>query len=191
MQSKNYSVVFRLIHWSITFAVFFILITIFLRLTWMNKNNMAEIAQNYLTKEGISITQDQAFALAKKIRNPMWNWHIYAGYVLAGLFGIRFIIPLFGSMKFQNPLAKNQAGIEKFKNWTYIVFYACIVVTLSTGLLMKFGPEALSEPCEDIHVLSLYYLIPFIVIHLVGVLKAEFTNQKGIVSSVIRGKMDK
>ncbi|MFZ1806312.1 MAG: cytochrome b/b6 domain-containing protein [Cyclobacteriaceae bacterium] len=41
---------------------------------------------------------------------------------------------------------------------------------------------------EEIHVLSIYYLVPFIVVHLTGVLLAEFTDQKGIVSRIVSGE---
>jgi cytochrome b len=40
---------------------------------------------------------------------------------------------------------------------------------------------------EEIHVLGIYYLIAFIAIHLAGVLIAEFTDQKGIVSRIVSG----
>lgn len=190
MKAVYYSRTYRILHWAIAFALLFLLITIFLRLTWMNKNNMAEIIQSYLSSEGVAISKDQTIALAKKIRNPMWNWHIYTGYVLTGLFAIRFLLPLFGTMKFQNPFVKGLSIKDRFKKWTYIVFYACIAVSLTTGLLMKFGPESIEKSAENIHVLALYYLIPFILIHLSGVLIAEFTVQKGIISKIIRGNKE-
>ena len=40
----------------------------------------------------------------------------------------------------------------------------------------------------EIHELGVYYLVAFIIIHLAGVLIAEFTNQKGIISKIISGK---
>jgi Ni,Fe-hydrogenase I cytochrome b subunit len=41
-------------------------------------------------------------------------------------------------------------------------------------------------------VLGIYYLIAFIGIHLTGVLIAEFTDQKGIISRIVSGsKKDK
>lgn len=40
---------------------------------------------------------------------------------------------------------------------------------------------------EGIHVLGIYYLIAFIVIHLAGVFIGEFTNQKGIISRIVSG----
>lgn len=187
MKNKNYSAVYRIIHWSIAISMVLLLITIFLRLTWMNKNNVAEIIQNYLNTTDQSLTQDQLIVLAKKIRQPMWDWHIYLGYVLTGLFITRFFLSFFGEMKFQNPLNKELILKEKFQNWIYLIFYVCVVISLSTGLLIKFGPKELKNPMEEIHVLSIYYLIAFIILHVGGVLWSEFTNQKGILSKIVSG----
>jgi cytochrome b561 len=72
-------------HWAIALCVFILLLTIFLRLTWMNKENVADIIQNYLAATGTTLSRDELIVLAKQIRKPMWDWHIYAGYVLTGL----------------------------------------------------------------------------------------------------------
>ncbi len=190
-ENTNYSTIYRIIHWSIAISFILLLITIFLRLTWMNKDNMASIIKDYLGSNGLELSQKQLIDLAKKIRQPMWIWHIYIGYVLVGLFSIRFILAAFGTVGIQNPLAKNQTTKEKFQKWTYIVFYCCVVVSLVTGLLIKFGPKTIKEPMEEIHVLSLYYLLAFIGLHIAGVLIAEFTNQKGIVSRIVSGSKNK
>lgn len=187
MENRNYSAVYRIIHWSIAISMVLLLMTIFLRLTWMNKNNVAEIIQNYLKTTDQALTQDQLIVLAKKIRQPMWDWHIYLGYVLTGLFGLRFMLPFFGEMKFQNPFNKELILKEKFQNWVYLIFYGCVVVSLSTGLLIKFGPKELKNSMEEIHVLSIYYLIAFVILHIGGVLWSEFTNQKGILSKIVSG----
>lgn len=117
----------------------------------------------------------------------MWNWHIYIGYVLVGLFSIRFILPIFGHMKFQNPFDKNLSAKMKFQKWIYIIFYICVIVSLLTGLITELGPKELKKTMEEIHVLSIYYLLAFIGIHLAGVLIAEFSDQKGIISRIISG----
>ncbi|MBK5214397.1 MAG: cytochrome b/b6 domain-containing protein [Flavobacteriaceae bacterium] len=187
MENTKYSKVYRIIHWAIAVSFLLLLITIFLRLTWMNKFNMAAIIQDYLSGTDQVLTQDQLIALAKKIRQPMWDWHIYLGYVLTGLFSLRFILPLFGNMKFQNPFAKNLSIKEKFQKWTYIVFYLCVVTSLTTGLIIEFGSKELKKPMEEIHVLGIYYLVGFIVIHVAGVIIAEFTAHKGIISRIVRG----
>ncbi len=187
MENTKYSTLYRIIHWSIAISFILLLFTIFLRLTWMNKNNVAAIIQDYLSETDQVLSQEQLIVLAKKIRQPMWNWHIYIGYVLTGLFSLRFILPLFGQMKFQNPFAKNLTLKEKIQKWTYLIFYLCVAVSLTTGLIIEFGSRNLKKPMEEIHVLSIYYLIGFIILHLGGVFIAEFTNQKGIISRIVSG----
>lgn len=191
MEKTTYSKIYRIIHWAIAVSFLLLLITIFLRLTWMNKYNMAEIIENYLISTEQSLPQDQLIVLAKKIRQPMWDWHVYIGYVLVGLFSIRFLLPAFGQMKLQNPLSKNLSTKKRIQKWTYIIFYVCVMVSLVTGLIIELGPKELKKPMEEIHVLGIYYLTAFIVIHLAGVLIAEFTNEKGIVSRIVSGLKDK
>lgn len=187
METTNYTRVYRIIHWAIAITFLLLLITIFLRLTWMNKYNMADIIQEYLKGTNQTLTYDEAVLLAKQIRKPMWEWHIYLGYVLVGLFSIRFTLPFFGKMKLQNPLAKELSLKVKFQKWAYIIFYICVVGSLITGLLIEWGPKDWKKPVEEIHELGVYYLVGFIVIHLAGVVIAEFTNQKGIISRIVSG----
>ncbi len=189
-EKTKYSKVYRIIHWAIAVSFLLLLITIFLRLTWMNKFNMAAIIQEYLNGTDQTLSQEQLITLAKKIRQPMWDWHIYIGYVLVGLFSIRFILPSFGRMKIQNPFDKNLSTKMKLQKWTYIIFYFCVIVSLITGLIIELGPKEFKKPMEEIHILGIYYLIAFIAIHLAGVLIAEFTDQKGIISRIVSGTKD-
>lgn len=191
MENTKYSTLYRIIHWLIAISFMLLLITIFLRLTWMNKNNVAAIIQDYLSGTDQVLSQEQLIVLAKKIRQPMWNWHIYIGYVLTGLFSLRFILPLFGHMKFQNPFVRSLTLKEKIQKWTYLIFYLCVIVSLVTGLIIEFGAKSLKKPMEEIHVLSIYYLIGFIILHLGGVFIAEFTTQKGIISRIVSGSKKK
>ncbi|CAM3999160.1 cytochrome b/b6 domain-containing protein [Flavobacterium weaverense] len=187
MKTRNYSVVYRIMHWSIAICLTLMLITIFLRLTWMNKTNMAIIIQDYLATTSQSLSQEEAIILAKKIRKPMWDWHIYIGYALVGLYSLRLILPFFGQMKFTSPLNSALSVKEKFQYWVYIIFYLCIAVSLTTGLIIVLGPENLKDSMEQIHVLSIYYLLSFIILHLGGVFIAELTNQKGLISRMVSG----
>jgi len=54
-------------------------------------------------------------ALAKRIRQPIQIWHIYLGYVLTGLFILRFMLAPLGHMKFQNPFDKILTLKEKLQ----------------------------------------------------------------------------
>ncbi|GET25934.1 cytochrome b/b6 domain-containing protein [Prolixibacter sp. NT017] len=187
MEKTTYSKIYRVIHWAIGISFLLLLITIFLRSTWLSNRHMAGIIENYLKGAGVTLTRRQIFGLAHQIQEPMWQWHIYLGYILTGLFAIRFTLPLFGEMKFQNPLGKGLPAKEKLKKWTYIVFYVLVVASLTTGLLMEWGPGNWRRPLEEIHQLSIYYLLTFIVIHWAGVFIAEFTDEKGIVSRIVSG----
>ncbi|WP_426063321.1 cytochrome b/b6 domain-containing protein [Flavobacterium sp. DSP2-3-1] len=187
MKNREYSAIYRIMHWSIAICMTLLLVTIFLRLTWMNKNNVALIIQDYLATTDQKLTQDQLITLAKKIRKPMWDWHIYIGYALVGLYSIRIALPFFGKMKFSNPFNKDLGNKEKFQYWTYLIFYVCVVISLITGLIIVLGPKNLKEPMEEIHVLSIYYLLAFIVIHLSGVFFSELTTQQGLISRIVSG----
>ncbi|MCK6649461.1 MAG: cytochrome b/b6 domain-containing protein [Bacteroidia bacterium] len=133
MEQTKYSKVYRIIHWATAISFILLLLTIFLRLTWLNKFNVAAIIQDYLSGTDQVLSQEQLTALAKKIRQPMWDWHMYIG---------------------------------------------------------EFGPKELKKSMESIHVLGTYYLVAFIGLHLGGVLMAEFTSQKGIISRIISGTKD-
>ena len=126
MENKNYSIIFRLLHWSIAICIFMILITIFLRMTWMNKYNVASIIQDYLATTNQMLTYDEIVVLAKQIRKPMWNWHIYIGYILVGLISLRFSLSAFGVVIFQNPFLKKLQAKKKFQYWIYLFFYTFI-----------------------------------------------------------------
>ena len=104
MEKKNYSKIYRIMHWLMAISFTLLLFTIFLRLTWLNKYNVADIMKDFLVDTDQTLSQDQLIKLAKKIRQPMWDWHIYLGYFITGLFVMRFALPFFGKMKVQNPL---------------------------------------------------------------------------------------
>jgi len=187
METRTYTTIYRIMHWAIAICMLLLLLTIFLRLTWMNKNNVSDIIQDYLATTNVSLSEDETILLAKKIRKPMWDWHIYLGYALVGLYSIRMLLPFFGHMKFSNPFRKELSSKTKFQYTLYIIFYICVAISLITGLIIEFGPKTLKKSMESIHELSIYYLLGFIVLHIGGVLYAEFTTNKGIISKIVSG----
>ena len=191
MENRNYSLIYRIMHWAIAITMLLILFTIFLRLTWMNRDNMANIIKNYLSTTDKTLSEKEIMTLARQIRKPMWDWHIYLGYVMTGLYILRISLPFLGQMKYSNPLRKELSGKAKFQFWVYIVFYLCLATSLFTGLMIEFGPESLEKPMEEIHVLSIYYLVTFLILHIGGVLLAEFTSDKGILSRIVSGEKKK
>jgi cytochrome b561 len=187
MREKRFNLASRLLHWAIAFTFLYILLTVFLRMGWMNKNSMGTIIQENLAENKITLSSDEAAALGKKVRKPMWETHTIAGYVLIGLFVIRLIVMWVQGLGFVNPLKTGVSSSDKFKSWVYIVFYVLLGVSLFTGFMKVNGPESMEHLMEDIHVQSLYYSIAFILIHTVGVLLADAGKEKGIISKMISG----
>lgn len=187
MRETRFNLASRLIHWAIAFVFLYILLTVLLRLGWMNKNHMGSIIQENLANDGIAIDNDTAGTLAKKVRRPMWHTHTIAGYVLVGLYVIRMIINMIQGLGFDNPLKHGITRYKKIKSWIYIVFYIFLAGSLITGLLIEFGPEGIHDISEEIHKLSLYYMVTFIAIHIAGVIIADGGKERGIISKIISG----
>lgn len=190
MKVKQYSALYRILHWAIALSFLLLLITVFLRLTWMNKYTMANIMGDYLQNNtDVHLSHDQLILMAKKVRINMWVWHFYLGYVLTGLLFIRLILPFFGQVKFQNPLERNLTKVMRFQRWMYIAFYFSFIVVLITGFILLFGSRDIPfrSTMKFLHKKALYFFVPFIVLHIGGVLYSEFTSKKGIISRIISG----
>lgn len=190
MYNTTYSSIYRIMHWLIAFCMLFLLLTIILRNTWLSKDQIALIIQGFMASKDIALTEEQSIQLARQIRKPMWEWHIYAGYALTGLYCIRLLLPFFGQMKFPNPFENSLTAKDKFRLWIHVIFYVFVGISLMTGLFIKFGPENLEEIMETIHKLSIYYLLSFIVLHFGGILLAEISGKEGVVSKMIGGLDD-
>jgi len=187
MREKRFNLASRLIHWAIAFTFLYILLTVLLRMGWMNKGSMGAIIKDNLAEQSVNISSDDAATIGKKVRRPMWETHIIAGYVMTGLFVVRIILTWVQGIAFPNPLKKGVSQADKFKSWVYIVFYLFLGAALFTGLMKELGPESTEHIMEDIHVLSLYFAIPFIVLHTFGVLIADAGKDRGIISKIISG----
>lgn len=191
MENSKYSLIYRLVHFAMVILFLLLIITTFFKFTFLNKSNIASIIQSFLSDTDLKLSKEQLNDLAKLIRQPMMDWHNYIGYAIFGLFGLRFALPFFGKMKYQNPFDKSLTKRMRFQKILYIFFYVCTFISLISGVLTELGPKEYKELMKDIHALSIYYLIPFVVIHIAGVLMGEFTDQKGIISRIVNGTEDK
>lgn len=179
----SYTLIDRILHWALAISVLFILLTVFLRLNWMEKNHIAAILTDNLSTLDIDITKEQAVKIAKNIRKPMFDWHLTVGYVAAVVFGFRMFFNIFNKKKYNS-----KTSTEKFQVWVYRIFYFLLGITLISGLLIRFGPDPLHDITENIHKLTLYYMVPFLILHIGGILLAETGSKKGIVSKMIGGE---
>ena len=184
---KNFTLSHRLLHWSIALTILFILLTLFLRDTWMDKNHMANIISTSLSSYDISLSKEMAIKVAKSIRRSMFEWHIYAGYVLVALVIFRLIHIKNAGVNYKGPFNKESTIKEKLQAYVYISFYIGLILVSITGLLIKFGPDSVNDFAKDIHGIALWYFIPFLIIHFAGIFIGESGEEKGVVSKMIGG----
>ncbi|MDD2798711.1 MAG: cytochrome b/b6 domain-containing protein [Bacteroidales bacterium] len=187
MESKNFSIVHRLLHWSIALAILVLVVTALLRMTWFDKHGVGQIIQDNLQLMNISLDNEHADVIAKRIAKPMWDWHIYTGYALIGLYILRMIHLFANGMQFPNPFDKSNTLKQKAQGVTYIVFYILLGITTLTGFLLLFGPTRFRYTSEIIHDQSIYYCLAFIVMHFGGIIVTELFLTRGVASKMIHG----
>lgn len=187
MEKKNKFTGFhRLLHWIMALAMPILFITGFLRMYWMNKHHIVSVIES---KVGAAIPKEQMTDIAKAIREPMWQWHELFAHVMIFSFIARIIYMIVKGIRFPNPFKKNTALKERLQGFTYVYFYVFVFISASTGICINKGffPEW-GDSIEMVHKWGVYWFPIFIVLHLVGIVIAEHSNKKGIVSKMIGGE---
>jgi Ni/Fe-hydrogenase 1 B-type cytochrome subunit len=187
----KYALNFRIWHWLNAAVVLGLLGTVFLRKTFLSWKTNSEILTSKLAEIDIVVTQEQAKVLAKAVRAGMWEWHIILGYALAFLILYRVYLYF-----------RDKSPREKFSSLTlhkkgvrslYYVFYATLLFMSVSGLSIHFHEELriakeMAGDIKDIHELVFNAIMIFVPIHVAGVVIADATTEKGLVSSMINGE---
>jgi len=178
---------FRIWHWLHAFVVLGLLGTVFLRKTFLSWRANSEILTEKLFDMDIEVTLDQAKVLAKSIRAPMWDWHIYLGYALAALLIYRVVL------FFTHNVQKSELSLhKKMVKLSYIGIYALLAFMTISGFIIHFyqllGLEkTTAHDIKEIHELLYNLVMIFVGLHIVGVFVAENRDEKGIISEMING----
>lgn len=184
---KSYSLQLRIWHWLHAVTVLGLLGTFFLRKTFLSWRANAEILSAKLSEFGIEVTAEQAAALAKAVRAPMWEWHIILGYAFALLVLWRFAM-----------LFKNGFGYEAedaHMEWVYRGYklvYGILFFMAASGIIIHlyqdFGlSKEAAHDVKEVHEVVAWGIVAFVAMHIVGVFVADNRDQKGIVSKMISG----
>jgi Ni/Fe-hydrogenase 1 B-type cytochrome subunit len=204
---KQHSIAIRLWHWVSFIVITGSLLTVLLAKTLLSNINNVATVQNGLQADGVSITTDQAKHIVHDFRENAWNWHVYFGYVLAGLFLYRVILEVFQNKNqrflvvvknvrayLRQPSGDKKTGLHYLRvKFLYALFYITLGTMTVTGLVIKYydhnkAMKPLKSLMKDIHSVGLYVVLGFIVLHLGGVILSELGNKyKGIVSDMING----
>ena len=189
---QKWSLNFRLWHWIHAAVIFGLLGTVFLRKTFLSWRTNSEIIVTKLTEQGVDVTAEEAKIVAKAIRAPMWEWHIILGYGLAAL--VIWRIALFftqsGKRNYQN--LKNESLHKKAVKIGYLVIYVIIAFMAVSGLVIHFYDllgltKEKAHDIKEIHEFMYNALLIFVPLHIAGVVIADATEEKGIVSDMING----
>jgi cytochrome b561 len=203
---QRHSVMIRIWHWLTFTLITAAMITVLINSTLMNPRENIGMVQEQLKTKGVTVSEDQAFAVSHEYEDKIWGVHKWNGYGLAFLLLSRVFIELAQPgeeklrLRIKNALGlyrQNYRNKQEYRHYLgvkigYLFFYTLLLCMALTGLSMAFGRElGLSREfrgtIKDIHSIGQYFMYTFVLIHLCGVVIADNKKAKGIVSGMING----
>ena len=185
---RKYSKLLRIWHWLSVVAISGLLATFLLRKTFLSWRANSQIIIDKLASIDVDITTEQAKVIAKAIRAPMWEWHIIFGIALAFLLLFRIFIIYresgWGYDKGSSHMNMVHLGYKIF--YTILIFMAISGLVINSYELLGLSKD-LTHTIKGIHELVAWSVVIFVPLHITGVVIANSTDQKGIVSRMISG----
>ena len=209
--TKDYRAPLRVWHWGNALLVSGQLLTIlFLEVIVDARSAVPEFIKG-LSHDNVILTVKQAKTFAHIISDRIWQWHIYIGLTLAAFWLLRVVLELRGpsDMRFSArllevarryrlaaPAEKSNAGKVLFAKSTYALFYIFLTIMVITGLSLTWADDVpflgqIEHTMKEIHNVTMYLIIGFFVIHVVGVVWAEVTKDHGLISRMVGGEAPK
>ncbi|MGY3089980.1 Ni/Fe-hydrogenase 1 B-type cytochrome subunit [Hymenobacter sp. UYAg731] len=204
---KDYRAPLRFWHWANALLISLQLITILFQKVIVNSRSAVPEFQQAMSKANITITTKQGGAFAHIISERIWEWHIYFGWALVALWVLRLGLQLTGPSELRfsarlmeilrryrlaPPADKSKAGKILFAKTTYALFYVFLTIMVTTGVIMIYEDvswlKGIHHLAMETHNFTMYLVMGFIVIHVVGVVWAETTEDHGLVSRMVGGE---
>ncbi len=197
----------RLWHWTFFLFLLASLVTVLFGSTLFRTRDNIALVQEQLQEKGATVSKDQARAVAHEYSDKLWDLHKWIGFFLCGLLLSRIIIEFAqpGEEKLGGKIRKatgfrpaDTLEISNRRHYLlvkrgYLVFYVAIGIMALTGLGLALEDAAwlkdIQRPVKQVHAFVQYFIYAFILLHLAGVIKAELTKHKGIVSGMIHGNI--
>lgn len=198
----KHSLAIRIWHW-VTFVLFTsTIVTVLLANTMFDTKSNIEMVQNQVKEKGGNITSVQARSVSHEYNDKLWNTHKIIGYFLCFSLLSRIIIEFATSkeekissrIKYATNLSKSVNDNTNSKHYltvkyTYLIFYFLFLLMAATGLVLAYEDVEFLKPIQSsvrsIHEFGQYCIYGFIVIHLVGVIRSDVTENPGIISKMI------
>ena len=201
---QKHALAIRIWHW-VTFGLFAasIVMVLLAKTLFVTKGNIAMV-QDQIKEKGGMVTAEQARNVAHEYNDKLWNTHKLIGYFLCFALLSRVVIEVAVSKeeKMINRLRQaklvaakkvrhstSDAGHYAMVKYLYLIFYGLFIVMAVTGLMLAFEDVEFLKPIhrsvKSLHEFIQYCIYGYIVIHLVGVIRADVTVNPGIVSRMI------
>ena len=202
------SLAIRIWHWLFFLTITASLVMVLLASTVFTIKDNISLVQQQIQEKGGTVSPQQARAVAHEYNDKFWNLHKFLGYGLCFLLLARIVIEIVESKEqrlatkikkalgFQpkdNVLAGERTHYLLVKRG-YLLFYLFILIMALTGLGLAYEDVPVFQHYHKIigsvHSFVQYLIYFYILAHLVGVVRADVTDNNGIVSRMINGKAD-
>ncbi|RTL59848.1 MAG: cytochrome b/b6 domain-containing protein [Sphingobacteriales bacterium] len=203
---EQHSRAIRFWHWATVFVLSFILLTAFTAKFFTNPYQNHPIIFDALVKQGLKPSGEGVHQVTNVLTVKVWKVHTYFGYILAGLLAFRFLAEIFQpvnqriAVRIGNAVRLLQAKkeVKSSRHYLivkliYLIAYTLLAVICFTGVWMGLHSEQLFNETANYHQMKEYHetavnlLLIFMLIHLVGVIRAERGKYKNVVSDMING----
>lgn len=206
--THDYSAPLRVWHWGNALLVTGQLLTILFLMVIVKPKALVPEFQQALVKSGGTLSPDQGRAIAHVISERIWDWHIVIGLALAAFWAFwlvqqltapaecRFTARLAATIRYYRlapPAEHADARHTLLAKLTYVAFYLFISVMVITGLALTWADDvawlhSIEHTVKEVHNVTMYLIIAFVVVHVVGVVWAELTKDNGLISRMVSGE---
>jgi len=203
---QTHSATLRIWHWLTFIFILGAILTVVLNSTILSPRENVKLVQEQLQKKGVTVNEEQAFAVSHEYEEKVWDIHKIIGFGLSFLFLFRIVIEITQpekqkiSYKLKNVkqlMKSNPENKAEYMHYlrvrlSYTAFFLILLCMVLTGLGMSFGRELgfsreIFRTVKGVHEIAQYLIYAFIIVHLAGVILAENGKLRGIVSGMIHG----
>ncbi len=203
---QPHSAALRIWHWLTFLLITGSMVTVLINSTLLSPRDNVKLVQEQLSKKGVTVSEEQAFAVSHEYEEKMWEIHKLIGFGLVFLLLSRIVIEFTqpAEEKLKNRLkkiqelrAKNDANLAEYTHFlrvklSYTIFFLFLFCMAITGLGMAFARDLgfsreIRGSMKEVHEVIQYLMYAFVIIHLAGVIRAETGKIRGIVSGMIHG----
>ena len=208
VSTHDYSAPLRVWHWGNALLVAGQLITILFIKVIVKPKALVPEFQAAAQRAGGTLTKAQGMNIARLMSERLWDWHIAIGLALASFWAYwlvmqltapverRFTARLVAAARYYRlapPAAHAEARHTLLAKLTYAAFYLFISVIVVTGLALTWADDVawlhgIEHPVKTVHNVTMYLIIAFVTVHIVGVVWTELTKDHGLISRMVSGE---